>query len=293
MSRTPRGEVVAEISDPGADVQHEHRAVVERELDARRVAAADHRGRARRGHGTATAPDLQLHTASTLPRQKIVAAPTNSSAWASRTPVDLPIDAVGARDHERLVDRAALVERDPGRPPLGRQRLQVRVRGLRLAVNSSTGTSPTPAKEAGRRGASAASLKKTSRPASFTIIVGVARLDANSRQDENQVLGSPLGQGTSVRRTAVRWKAQPKEEQVLARVATFESTDPAADEQLMGQAMETVEPMIRGLNGIQGFMELADRNPASRSRSASSTRRRMHSRPSRFSRRRCLVRWAT
>ena len=27
-------EVVAEISDPGAGVQHEHRAVVERELDA-------------------------------------------------------------------------------------------------------------------------------------------------------------------------------------------------------------------------------------------------------------------
>jgi hypothetical protein len=46
---------------------------------------------------------------------------------------------------------------------------------------------------------------------------------------------------------------------VVARVATFESTDPAADEQLMGQAMEIVEPIIRGLNGIQGFMELADR----------------------------------
>ena len=46
---------------------------------------------------------------------------------------------------------------------------------------------------------------------------------------------------------------------MVARVAIFESTDPAADEQLMGQAMEIVEPMIRGLNGIQGFMELADR----------------------------------
>ena len=46
---------------------------------------------------------------------------------------------------------------------------------------------------------------------------------------------------------------------MFARVATFESTDPTADEQLMGQAMETVEPIIRGLNGIQGFMELADR----------------------------------
>ena len=45
---------------------------------------------------------------------------------------------------------------------------------------------------------------------------------------------------------------------MFARIATFESTDPAADEQLMGQAMEVVEPIIRGLNGIQGFMELAD-----------------------------------
>jgi hypothetical protein len=47
---------------------------------------------------------------------------------------------------------------------------------------------------------------------------------------------------------------------MFARVATFESTDPAADEQLMGQAMEIVKPLIRGLNGIQGFMELADRS---------------------------------
>ncbi len=47
---------------------------------------------------------------------------------------------------------------------------------------------------------------------------------------------------------------------MFARVATFESTDPAADEKLMGQAMEIVEPMIRGLTGIQGHMELADRN---------------------------------
>jgi hypothetical protein len=46
---------------------------------------------------------------------------------------------------------------------------------------------------------------------------------------------------------------------MFARIATFESTDPAADEQLMGQATEIVEPIIRGMNGIVGFMELADR----------------------------------
>jgi hypothetical protein len=45
---------------------------------------------------------------------------------------------------------------------------------------------------------------------------------------------------------------------VFARIATFESTDPAADEQLMGQAAQIVEPIIRGMKGIQGHMELAD-----------------------------------
>jgi hypothetical protein len=46
---------------------------------------------------------------------------------------------------------------------------------------------------------------------------------------------------------------------MFARIATFESTDPAADEKLMPQAMEIVEPIIRGIPGIQGHMELADR----------------------------------
>jgi hypothetical protein len=45
---------------------------------------------------------------------------------------------------------------------------------------------------------------------------------------------------------------------MYARIATFESTDPAADEKLMGQAMEIVEPIIRGMTGIQGYMELGD-----------------------------------
>jgi hypothetical protein len=47
---------------------------------------------------------------------------------------------------------------------------------------------------------------------------------------------------------------------VFARIATFESTDPAADEKLMGQAMGIVEPIIKGIPGIQGHMELADPN---------------------------------
>ena len=46
---------------------------------------------------------------------------------------------------------------------------------------------------------------------------------------------------------------------MYARIATFESTDPAADERLMDQAMEIVKPMIRQLDGIQGHMELSDR----------------------------------
>jgi hypothetical protein len=47
---------------------------------------------------------------------------------------------------------------------------------------------------------------------------------------------------------------------MFARIATFESTDVAADEQLMGQVMEIAEPMIEGMKGIQGHMELLDRN---------------------------------
>jgi hypothetical protein len=46
---------------------------------------------------------------------------------------------------------------------------------------------------------------------------------------------------------------------MFARIATFESTDPAADEKLLPQAMEIVEPIIRGISGIQGHMELSDR----------------------------------
>jgi hypothetical protein len=47
---------------------------------------------------------------------------------------------------------------------------------------------------------------------------------------------------------------------MFARIATFESTDPAADEKLMDQAGEIVEPIIRSMKGIQGHMELVDRN---------------------------------
>jgi hypothetical protein len=46
---------------------------------------------------------------------------------------------------------------------------------------------------------------------------------------------------------------------MIARIATFESTDPAADQQLMSKAMEIVEPIIRGIDGIQGYLELGDR----------------------------------
>jgi hypothetical protein len=47
---------------------------------------------------------------------------------------------------------------------------------------------------------------------------------------------------------------------MFARIATFESTDPAADEKLMDQTLEIVEPIIQGMKGIQGHMELIDRN---------------------------------
>ena len=46
---------------------------------------------------------------------------------------------------------------------------------------------------------------------------------------------------------------------MYARIATFESSDPAADEKLMDKAGEIVQPIIRGMTGIQGHMELVDR----------------------------------
>lgn len=47
---------------------------------------------------------------------------------------------------------------------------------------------------------------------------------------------------------------------MYARIATFESTDVATDENLMGEAMQIVEPIIKGIPGIQGHMELVDRS---------------------------------
>ena len=47
---------------------------------------------------------------------------------------------------------------------------------------------------------------------------------------------------------------------MFARIATFESTDPVADEKLMGEVMGIVEPIIKDMTGIQGHMELVDRN---------------------------------
>jgi hypothetical protein len=47
---------------------------------------------------------------------------------------------------------------------------------------------------------------------------------------------------------------------MFARIATFESTDSAADEKLMDETLEIVQPIIQGMKGIQGHMELVDRN---------------------------------
>jgi hypothetical protein len=47
---------------------------------------------------------------------------------------------------------------------------------------------------------------------------------------------------------------------MFARIAMFESTDPAADEKLMDQVGEIVEPIMQSMKGFQGHMELADRD---------------------------------
>lgn len=47
---------------------------------------------------------------------------------------------------------------------------------------------------------------------------------------------------------------------MFARVASFESTDPAADEKVFEQAAAIVMPMMRELKGFQGHLELVDRS---------------------------------
>lgn len=47
---------------------------------------------------------------------------------------------------------------------------------------------------------------------------------------------------------------------MYARIAIFESTDPAADEKLMDEAEEIVMPIMRGITGFQGHTELVDRS---------------------------------
>ena len=47
---------------------------------------------------------------------------------------------------------------------------------------------------------------------------------------------------------------------MYARIATFESTDPAADEKLLSEAEKVIEPIIQAMPGVKGHMELVDRS---------------------------------
>src|SRR6266516_132453 len=74
-------ELETQPSDPGAGVEHENRAVVQRDLDAGRVSAVGDGLRPRCWHRAAAAPDRHAHAAP-YSRQKIATIPTNSSACA-------------------------------------------------------------------------------------------------------------------------------------------------------------------------------------------------------------------
>ncbi|HET9324121.1 MAG TPA: hypothetical protein VFO03_09595 [Gaiellaceae bacterium] len=45
---------------------------------------------------------------------------------------------------------------------------------------------------------------------------------------------------------------------MIARIATFEGVNPTADTKLMERAEEIVKPIMRGMTGFQGHLELMD-----------------------------------
>jgi hypothetical protein len=47
---------------------------------------------------------------------------------------------------------------------------------------------------------------------------------------------------------------------MFARIATFEGVDVAAAERTMDAVRERIEPIMRGLAGFQGYLELVDRS---------------------------------
>lgn len=47
---------------------------------------------------------------------------------------------------------------------------------------------------------------------------------------------------------------------MFARMATFEGVDAGAADRTMGQVRERVEPLMRGLAGFQGYLDLMDRS---------------------------------
>ena len=67
---TARHELATEVADSGACVEHEHRAVVERELQARRVAAVADRFFARCRDRAAAAPDRRAHVRLQVPEDR-------------------------------------------------------------------------------------------------------------------------------------------------------------------------------------------------------------------------------
>ena len=47
---------------------------------------------------------------------------------------------------------------------------------------------------------------------------------------------------------------------MFARIATFEGVDVAVAERTMDEVRQRVEPIMRGMTGFQGYMELIDRS---------------------------------
>src|SRR5262245_47221143 len=177
-------ELAGERTDAGACVEHEGRPVVELQLEAGGVAAVADRRRPRRRQRPAAAPEPGDHPRSPAQApQKIATMPTNSSAWAnsgkavteiSRATPSRPVTVKLAWDSRRSFHAI-----QTGRLSSGSNSPAL-VRGEAFPDHSSNVISPASANDIPISG-SAASLKKTSRPLSSAISIGVARLEANSR----------------------------------------------------------------------------------------------------------------
>jgi hypothetical protein len=134
LPRTAIEEVEAETPDPGAGVEHKVGAIVERDLDARRISPVAKGVRPRCRHRSAATPDRHAHGDCRLLAPEDRHDPDELVGMGEQregSHGDFTIDPINARDPKSLVRRAPFVEGDSCRPPLEWQRLGGERSGLK------------------------------------------------------------------------------------------------------------------------------------------------------------------